>query len=227
MNKVLFVQARLKSSRFPNKMLMPLYGKPVIEHCLEQAIKIDVDRHVLLTDYDSYDILYPHAVKYGFKVFEGADEDVLNRFAEGIKYFHADVALRLTGDKVIVSYDYINGMINKFCNSKSVLLHATGQPWVQTTAGVFDAKTLLTLDENENLSQYDREHIKPYIVENYKEIITITDDLGYNWPKELKLTIDTVEDYLFLRKMFHDFGETPQDVGDILDWYNNEYGSTT
>jgi len=225
MNVVLFIQARLKSDRLPNKMILPLCGRFVIEQALAASIYINVDRHILLTDYESYDTLCLYAHKYGFKAFSGPEENVLKRFCNAIRYFDADVVLRLTADKVIVSYEYINKMIKSFLDSdlrEISFMHCTGQPYVQTTAGIFKASALLEMEKRDDLTMFDKEHIKPYFLKNYEFVTDVSHIEG--WDENIKLTIDTEEDYLFIKKLFGDlYRNRPIAVEDVLEWYKNEY----
>ncbi len=224
-----FVQARLSSKRLPDKILLPLNGVTVLEHCLRAAININAERHILLTDYDSQIHLTKIAWQNGFTIFAGDEENVLNRFCEAIKHYRPDVILRLTGDKVIVSYDYINDLLEKFNpyhDRGFVLAHVLANPWVQTVTGIYDSKMLLETNEK-NLSIFDREHIKPYICKNFEDRILENMEALPNWNNNIKLTIDTKEDYEFLKILFRDlYKGNPIKVESILDWYNSEYKNT-
>ena len=50
MAKHIIIPARLQSTRLPNKLLLDLAGKPIIEHVYNQALKCDFAQVVVATD---------------------------------------------------------------------------------------------------------------------------------------------------------------------------------
>ena len=97
------LQVRLDSNRLPKKALLPLGGKPVVEHVLEALREIPAGAHALLTDEESEAELSPIAEKLGFTMLLGPREDVLKRYALLAEETGAAILLRATGDNPLVS----------------------------------------------------------------------------------------------------------------------------
>ena len=56
-NIVLMIQVRLGSQRLPNKAVLPIKGKTIIEHCLTSLRMVQANRFIILTDSESKNML--------------------------------------------------------------------------------------------------------------------------------------------------------------------------
>ena len=95
---IAIVQARLNSTRFPNKVLADINGKPMIVHVLERAKQIKgVD--LVVAAIPRTDAMLEKVIRSAgvFPVL-GDEADVLSRFVEAIKGREADTIIRLTAD---------------------------------------------------------------------------------------------------------------------------------
>ena len=95
---IAIVQARLNSTRFPNKVLADINGKPMIVHVLERAKQIKgVD--LVVAAIPRTDVVLEKVIRSAgvFPVL-GDEADVLSRFVEAIKGREADTIMRLTAD---------------------------------------------------------------------------------------------------------------------------------
>ena len=95
---IAIVQARLNSTRFPNKVLADINGKPMIVHVLERAKQIKgVD--LVVAAIPRTDVLLEKVIRsVGVFPVLGDEADVLSRFVEAIKGREADTIMRLTAD---------------------------------------------------------------------------------------------------------------------------------
>ena len=89
-NKAVFVQARLDSTRLPCKALLPLKGGSVIQHVMRALKPVSADYHVLLTDKHSSEVFKYLAVDEGFDVFSGPEDDVLERYYLASVFYDVD-----------------------------------------------------------------------------------------------------------------------------------------
>lgn len=79
---LVIIQARMKSSRFPGKVLAPLHGKPLIAHVLSR-IGESVDKKntvVATTVHSSDDPLVLYLQSMGVRVMRGYEDNVVGRF---------------------------------------------------------------------------------------------------------------------------------------------------
>jgi hypothetical protein len=93
------IQARLASTRLPNKMLLPLGGKPVLWWAWYEAMRWFRDQVVIATtaaDVAAIRAAVPRAYVYGW---EGPENDVLGRFhACAQQFLGHDIIYRITPD---------------------------------------------------------------------------------------------------------------------------------
>src|SRR3990172_819682 len=97
-----FLQARLGSTRFPNKVIAPFGGSTVVEYAMARLSGV---RGVLalLTDTVSYGTLSPLARRLGWKCYAGEPDDVMKRFIDAANVYGVDEIVRACGDSPLVS----------------------------------------------------------------------------------------------------------------------------
>lgn len=216
-----FLQVRLDSTRLPQKALLPLSGKPVVELAMEALKQVPADVYALVTDSDSYRALSAHANAVGFETFSGPKEDVLQRYADAINYFQVDTVIRATGDNPLVSGEcgaQLLELYNELRNEHRKE-HRKNQPEdhqrergldycgfdglpVGTGVECVRAEALLRANR-EAESSYDREHVCPYLY-NHPDRFKVYRPVA---PKEcffpeMRVTLDTDRDYRRLQTIF-------------------------
>lgn len=165
MSVLAIVQARLNSTRFKNKALADLCGKPVIAHVIERVETImGVDDVVLACprgDAETFQRVLPRTTVLGPKV---KDEDVLGRFAVIVETLKPKAVVRITGDcpmidqaiaaEVIECYrqqplvDYVSNVCEGYIDGTDVeCFCADALMWAHRTA----------------TDPYDREHVTSWI----------------------------------------------------------------
>jgi glutamate-1-semialdehyde 2,1-aminomutase len=97
---VAIVQARMGSTRLPNKVMLPIGGLPLIEILLLRLSRsIELDQIILATSTDDRDdVLAEHVKSIGFACIRGSPNDVLERFIVAARTHEADAVVRITGD---------------------------------------------------------------------------------------------------------------------------------
>ncbi|MDY4902255.1 MAG: methyltransferase domain-containing protein [Treponema sp.] len=195
---VLIVQCRLSSTRLPEKALLPLGKKCVLEWALSSMKKVKADRYFLATDKASEEKLAPVAKKCGFEVFAGSLDDVLDRFCNVIKLTKGSLIIRATADNTFLLYEAASSLVEEYRrlgqSSPVDYLTYTGLPH-GSGVEVFNGKSLLKAAE-ETASPYDHEHVGPALYnhqEKYK-CKFIPSPKRWNFP-HLRTTIDTQSDY--------------------------------
>ncbi|HIJ80618.1 MAG TPA: glycosyltransferase family protein [Desulfuromonadales bacterium] len=110
------LQARVSSSRLPEKVIRPLLGKPMILRQIERLKRIrQLDRLILATSSDaSDDRLAEVCAQEGIECFRGNLNDVLDRFYQAALPYRPDYVVRLTGDCPLADPDLIDAVITYF-----------------------------------------------------------------------------------------------------------------
>src|ERR1700733_7255813 len=88
------------STRFPNKVMQPIGGVPMIGVLLERLAKARrLHAIVLATSSDPRNApLCEYVCRIGYRVVRGSEQDVLDRFYVAARESSAEVVIRITGD---------------------------------------------------------------------------------------------------------------------------------
>jgi len=201
--KAVFLQCRLDSSRLPGKALLPLKDKTIVEHAMVALKEIPVDDYVLLTTMDSVNKLTPLAEKCGFQVFAGPKEDVLLRFLQAAKEFNVKRIIRATADNPLVSAKLAVDILQNHIDCHADYSGYIGIP-IGTGVEILEQKALIKANADSN-DPYDHEHVAPYLYRNPDIFKVNRPDVNDQWGDPgLKVSVDTNQDYLFIKKIFEE-----------------------
>ena len=111
-----FIIARLGSTRLPAKNLLPILGKPMIQHLYERVRQSkEVDIMALATSTDpSDDPLCTFANDIGIPFHRGSLHDVMDRVASAAEAFGCDTIVEILGDNPLVHADLIDDTVDLF-----------------------------------------------------------------------------------------------------------------
>ena len=119
MNIVAIIQARLGSTRLPNKVVFDLCGKPVLHHVISR-VKQAVEHVAVAYPTKDRRVLEDIVLDAGAFAFSycGDENDLIDRYSLCAKYFEADVVIRVPGDNPCVDPDEIRRIINAYLEYK-------------------------------------------------------------------------------------------------------------
>lgn len=225
MKKAVVIQARLSSTRLPGKILLPLKGGNVIQHCMRALKQTDVDLHILLTDYYSFKELEPFVKEEGYIAFCGPVENVLKRFALATKYFNLGTIVRGNGDNPLASSEIINMALEEYKKTKADYFRFNKEP-LGSGAEIINGNFILFADDVAE-DDYDKEHVGRKMVESNKFSLIkyIQKDIPEKWQgPNIRISIDTQEDYEKMKKIFDDlYNEEPIKIQDVIRWHDENY----
>ncbi len=94
------LQARVSSTRLPNKILKEIIGKPMLAHQIERVQRAEmIDELVVATsDQPEDDAVVSLCRNIGVTCFRGSLNDVLDRYYQCARQYNPDQVVRLTGD---------------------------------------------------------------------------------------------------------------------------------
>ncbi len=222
MKIVALVQARMGSTRLPNKVMKPIGGIPMIELLLSRLSQSkEVDQIVVATSVDDRNqLLVEHVRKLGYLCEQGSENDVLDRFVHAAKEHQAEVVVRITGDCPLVDPSLVDEAIRRFKRSGADYFSNVSPPTYPDGLDieVFSFKVLVQAS-HETSKPFDREHVTPYLRESGKfktASMQHSQDLS-----ELRWTVDEPEDFAIIEKVFHHFHpRTDFSWGEILNLQN-------
>jgi spore coat polysaccharide biosynthesis protein SpsF len=207
----LILQARLDSTRLPNKALLPLGGKPMISRAMEALKGVDADMHILACPEDCLDAFAPLADSAGFVLMAGSKEDVLGRYCAAIRRFRADWVIRATGDNPFVFADAAAALL---LEARSLGADYSGYASLPYGAGVevLRAGALLRA-EVEAFAEDEREHVCPYLYRHGESFCLHRPLSPLVWRRpDMRLTVDTLEDYDRARQLFRALSRLPPEL---------------
>jgi 3-deoxy-manno-octulosonate cytidylyltransferase (CMP-KDO synthetase) len=124
MKKIVVIPARLNSTRLPNKVLLDLKGKTVVQRVYEQCLRAKyIDAVYIATD--------SIKVKESCKSFteniimtDETHESGTDRIAQAIKNIECDVVINVQGDEPFIEPSLIEEIANSFIDSSTVMTSA-------------------------------------------------------------------------------------------------------
>lgn len=172
------IAARMESSRLPGKVLMPIKGKPMLEHMIERIQHSSHVNEIVIatTHLPSDQPLADLAEKLGIGCFRGSVDDVLGRLHAAADSVNPDLVVELLGDNPLVHSDLIDDVIDFYRSGD--FDYATSVTTEYPNAGPEVAKfpigvrvqvyTPDVLSRCEDLARtsYNREHATTYIAEH-------------------------------------------------------------
>ena len=116
----IFVQARLGSTRFKNKILKKVINKTTALDFLHQRLKKVklVDKIVYLIPFKDKKKLSKIITRFGGSFFCGNENNVLDRYYKAAINFKSDAIIRITSDCILSDPKIITSMLNVFNNKK-------------------------------------------------------------------------------------------------------------
>jgi glutamate-1-semialdehyde 2,1-aminomutase len=206
MNYLAVVQARMGSTRLPDKVMLPVGEVPMIELLLSRLSRArKVNRIVLATTVAARnEPLVKHVSDLGYAVFRGSEADVLDRYFHAAEGFAPDVVVRITGDCPLVDPELVDEVIGAFEAAGSDYLSNTNPPTYPDGLDV-EVFTFASLHKawGEATRPYDREHVTPYIRES--GIFTVANFPAVQDMSAERWTVDEPADYAVICDIFRHF----------------------
>lgn len=200
------VQARMGSTRLPNKVMKTIGKTPMIQLLLARLAKSrTIDQIVLATSDDPSNLpLIEFVQQLGITVVSGSEDDVLDRYVKAARQVEADTIIRVTGDCPLIDPAIVDKAVERFT--------ALGVDYLSNTAPatfpdgldteVFKCEALEQADR-ETSDPFDREHVTPYLRNSglfSTGSLSNDEDLS-----ELRWTVDEQTDLDVVNRVFEHF----------------------
>ena len=231
MNIVTIIQARTSSSRFPNKVLFPLCGEPLLIRMVERVKQAKLAGTVVVaTSNDTSDnIISSLCNSNHIKCFRGSINDLLDRHYKTALEYGANAMVKIPSDCPLIDPDVIDRVIKYYIDNHPKFdyvsnLHPATYP-DGNDVEIMSFRTLETAWE-EAKRQLEREHTTPYIWESLDKfkIGNITWETGMDFSMSHRWTIDYEEDYQFINQVYNELFPKNRSFGlyDIINLLKNK-----
>lgn len=212
------IQARLGSTRLPNKVLMPMpigSKESIISQVIKGVKKVSEVSKIVVASSSSVinDYLETHVRSFNIDCYRGDENDVLSRFYEIVKKYSFDYVIRFTADNPIVDDVLLKEFINNFIAQDLDYSYSQNLP-LGSNFEMMKANQIIVAHEKTK-SFYEKEHVTPYIKRHAKN----TEDYKFKkieFNKELRLTIDYPSDYALIGLIFSMLKDKPKSLKNIL-----------
>lgn len=198
------IQARLGSSRLPNKVMLPLpvgSKRTIISEIIESVKDVSEISNVIVATSISKvnDDLENYINNLNVECFRGSENDVLSRFYEIVIKHKFEYVIRFTGDNPIVDNKLLKKFINNFISHDLDYSCSNNLPLGCNFEMMKASEIIRAYETTEDL--FDKEHVTPYIKSN---AIKTEDFLFKNIAaiNNLRLTIDYASDYAFINLVY-------------------------
>ena len=209
---VAIIQARMGSSRLPGKVMLDINGRPMLDWVITRArrAKLVDDVAVATTTDVSDDPIEAYCKAQGVPVYRGDVFDVLDRYYQAARAFHADTIVRLTADCPLLDPYVVDQTVRRFyADGADFAANRLPPPFKRTFPIGLDTEvcSFAALERawKEANQKYQREHVMPYLYDEdgrFKVVVVNNpEDFG-----DQRWTVDTPEDLEFVRQVVAGFG---------------------
>lgn len=211
------IQARLGSTRLPGKVLMDIEGKPMLQRVIERVEQSKLINMILVVT-PNLNIVEICRI-LGISGCIGPEKDVLARYLFAARDFDIDIIVRVTADCPLIDPEIIDKTIKYYLNNSYDYVSNTGTYPDGLDTEVFSSRTLQKAYEGAT-EPYDREHVTPYMVKNFKAGKL---ESGQDYSKH-KWSVDTIADLELVRRIYNELDDK-FNFEDILERIKNGFQS--
>ncbi len=206
MNIVAIVQARMGSTRFPNKVMQQINNKPMIGLLFERLSKSKNINNIILatSDNKNNDTLVEYILSLNYGIYRGSELNVLDRYYHAAKHEKADIVIRITGDCPLIDAELVDEVIEGFLDN-NVDYASNREPATYPDGLDVEVFSMQSLKKAhlEVISGYQQEHVTSYIIDSdkfSKFYLKHTRDFSSE-----RWTVDELEDLEVVTKIFNYF----------------------
>jgi glutamate-1-semialdehyde 2,1-aminomutase len=206
MTTLAIVQARMGSTRLPDKVMRNVAGTPMIEVLLQRLHRSREITSIMVATsvHPANDRLAEHVRKLGYAVYRGSEQDVLDRYYQAARTSNPDVVVRITGDCPLVDSDLVDDLVRAFRSAHVDYASNVDPPTYPDGLDieVFSFAALSDAWENAREAR-EREHVTPYLRESprFRRLsVKHTEDLSAE-----RWTVDEAADLAVVEAVFAHF----------------------
>lgn len=206
---VAIVSARMASTRYPGKALVPLAGRPLLEVLLQRiASSPSLDSVCLATSGNPENLpLVEVARALGVPAFQGEEDDVLRRYVDCARSMGADHVVRVTGDNPLTDIETMERIVELHLSSGADYTYVPGDALLMGILSEVISRTALELSWERGEARHRSELVTLYIKEHPEQFRIRTLDLDPDlYRPRYRLTVDEKEDVALVQEIWKRLG---------------------
>jgi spore coat polysaccharide biosynthesis protein SpsF len=198
----IILQVRFHSNRLPGKLMLPLKGRSVFHHVLARLLACrEPEKVIVATCARTVPFIERTCLYHRVDVVTGSEQDVLGRYAKSVREHGTETVVRATGDNPLVCISYLDRAVRLHLEKKPDLTVFPRLPY-GTGVEVISAAALLEAEAAAGEPE-EREHITRHLYLNpHRFSVLSLDPEPLFFRPGLRLTVDTVDDYLRMRRIY-------------------------
>jgi len=204
MSIVALVQARTGSTRLPNKVLMGLEGKTILEHAVDRiSASKKVDEAIVVTTLERRDLaIVKKCAELGIRVFCGSENDVLDRFYQAAKLLEPEHIVRALCDCPLADPKVVDKVVEAHLKAGVDYTSNTIRPTYPDGLDleVFTFNALERAWKEAGLSS-EREHVTPYIYKHPEKFRLLNVEHEPDLSSK-RWTVDEEKDFEFVKRIY-------------------------
>lgn len=206
------IACRLKSTRLPQKALLPIGDLTSVERCIKSCLKFSNVNHTVLatSDLEEDKDLINFTFSKDVIFHQGDPEDVIRRYLGIAEKINIDVIIRVTADMPFVS-DEIVGLAIKEHFTSGADYTVPRKSAVGTAAEIINVSSLKKIKTHFKNANYS-EYMTWYFQNNPEHFRLRFFDLPKELIRDYRLTLDYPEDLEMFNKLEAYFSEKMQDI---------------
>jgi spore coat polysaccharide biosynthesis protein SpsF len=195
------IQARMKSTRLPGKVLMPLPVEAtdaLITWPIRSLKNSTLIADIILATSENVENspLKDVADQQNVLFFQGDENDVLSRFVEAAIQHELDVIVRITGDNPIIDVRLIDELLSLHLAGEFEYSYSDNLP-VGMNVEIVNASVLSAILLNKDLTDADREHVT-FFIRRTGLFKVLKHEFKGIIDRKIRLTVDCPADYATL-----------------------------
>jgi spore coat polysaccharide biosynthesis protein SpsF len=211
--KLIIIQARIRSTRLPGKILLKICDKEIITHLLDRIMPTKQAQHIIVatTTARSDDQLLKLLENYHpmVSVYRGSEHDVLDRYYQAASAYIQRTnetydIVRITSDCPLLHFQIVDEHLTTFDQQNAAYLSSRINKRTWPHGMELEIFTFKALEQawKQAYQPYEREHVTPYIYKTRPDQFIVYE---YKFKKDLswyRFTLDYWEDYLFIKEIY-------------------------
>lgn len=207
MKYLAMIQARCGSTRLPNKVMMDLCGKPLLQRVIERVKRSKhIDEVMVITSIDKTNLpIISLCAELGIRIGVGSEEDVLDRYYQTAKLIKPEYVIRITADCPCIDAGLIDYGIEQMTDKIDYCSNTLKETFADGLDFEIIKFSALELAWKEAKHTYEREHVTQYLIHHPElfEQMCIESSVG-DFSNE-RWTVDEEADYRLICEIYKYF----------------------
>lgn len=210
---VLITQARTGSSRLPGKVLMEVKNTPLLKIHLDRLSQSrNIDKIIIATTINKEDDIIEKIGKdWGYEVYRGSENDVLDRFYQAVQKIKPTWVVRVTSDCPLIDPFLVDKVLEiTMAENKDYGANVIDETFPDGQDVEVFKFSALEKAWNEANKLSEREHVTPYIRNNSVlksgnlfSAISYKNNIDYS---KIRMTVDEQKDFELINKIIIELG---------------------